>query len=191
MPASIHINRQALEQARQLLEDAGFEVQAPPPTMLERGVILAAYRDSDNEGYLLGDSEIRLLAYHGMSAIDPDHPDPRPRWERDSTRDREAAYVEAALAHAVAEIATAAAGNRNNALNRAAFSLAGLEWLGLDRERAVHELVQAAITAGLASSEAAMTAQAAWRRGSEKPRDLPRSSGLKWARSRKPITPGW
>lgn len=172
-----HISFQVyvLQQACEALEAKGFAVETPPPDLLEKGVILTAYRAADGEGYLLSPEEVRLLAYHGLAALDPEPQDARPRWQRDTTRNREAAYAEAALARAVAEVQSAPPGQRNNTLSRAAYGLGQLEHLGLDESRVLEELVQAALVTGLDHREALSTARRSFERGSREPRDLPPS----------------
>lgn len=169
----ITISPVALQQARAVLEAEGFTVETPPLDLLEQVVLLTAYRPTDGEGYLLSPEEVRLLAYHGLGALDPEHPDPRPRWQRSSTRNREAAYSEAALARAVLEVQSAPVGQRNNVLSAAAFGLGQLEHLGLDERRVLEELVRAALSTGLPHAEAESTARRAWGKGTQHPRDLP------------------
>ncbi|WP_027883495.1 hypothetical protein [Meiothermus rufus] len=169
----ISIQLALLQQARAALELEGFEVETPPPDLLEKGVLLTAYRPADGEGYLLSPEEVRLLACHGLAALDPEHPDPRPRWQRPTTRDRERAYAEAALARAVLEVQSASVGQRNNALARAAYGLGQLERLGLDESRVVQALIDAALATGLEHREALSTARRGFKKGTEHPRDLP------------------
>lgn len=153
------------------LEAEGFEVHAPPPQILAAGVVLAAYRQADCEGYLLSAPEVRLVALHGIAALDPHRSeDASPRWGHPNAKNRERAYVEAALARAIAEVASAPMGNRNNTLTRAAYSLGRLEALGLDPEKALEELVQAAAAAGLDYREAEATARRALKKGALNPK---------------------
>lgn len=169
----ISLQLELLQQARAVLEAKGFTVETPPPDLLEKGVILTAYNPANGEGYLLDAAEVRLLAHHGLAALDPEPQDARPRWQRDTTRNREAAYAEAALARAVAEVQSAPPGQRNNTLSRAAYGLGQLEHLGLDEQRVLEELVQAALSTGLAHREALSTAKRGFERGAQHPRDLP------------------
>ncbi|WP_027892007.1 hypothetical protein [Calidithermus chliarophilus] len=176
MRKSIVLDPAHLQQARAVLELEHFEVETPPPDLLERGVILTAYRENadDIEGYLLSAEEIRLLALHrSLSVLDPEHPNEKPRWQRSTTRDRERAYSEAALARAVLEVQSAPVGQRNNVLARAAFGLGQLEHLGLDEHRVLEELVQAALVTGLSHQEALSTAKRGFKKGAQHPRDLP------------------
>lgn len=170
-----HISFQVhvLQQACEALEAKGFTVETPPPDLLEKGVILTAYNPERGEGYLFSPEEVRLLAYHGLAALDPEPQDARPRWQRDTTRNREAAYAEAALARAVLEVQSAAPGERNNTLSRAAYGLGQLEHLGLDETRVLEELVQAALVTGLSHQEALSTAKRGFKKGAQHPRDLP------------------
>lgn len=174
----ITISPVALQQARALLESEGFEVETPPPELLEQGVLLTACRENADgiEGFLLSAEEIRLLALHrSLSVLDPEPQDARPRWRRESTRDRERAYVEAALAKAVLEVQSAHVGQRNNVLSAAAFGLGQLEHLGLDVDRVTEQLVQAAVSTGLSYQEAQSTAKRGFRKGSGHARGLPPS----------------
>lgn len=173
MRKSIVLDPAHLQQARAVLELEHFEVETPPPDLLERGVILTAYRPADGEGYLLSPEEVRLLAYHGLAALDPEPTDPRPKWQRSSTRNREQAYAEAALARAVLEVQSAPRGVRNNTLAKVAFGLGQLEPLGLDESRVVQALVDAALATGLEHREALSTARRGFKKGTEHPRDLP------------------
>jgi hypothetical protein len=176
----ILFGRDALKQAIENLEQDGFQVQTPPPEMLGHGVVLTAYHPEREEGFLLSGPEVQLVARYGLAALDPHRePDERkPRWQREDSRKREQKYVEAALARAVQEVQSAAPGNRNNALARAAWSLGRLEALGLDRERALAELEQAALSTGLSLAEARTTAVRSFEAGAKRPRDLPPNNGF-------------
>lgn len=181
----ITISHEALQQARTVLEAGGYAVETPPPDLLEKGIVLAAHRENADgiEGFLLSAEEIRLLALHRtLAVLDPEHQDARPRWQRPTTRDRERAYVEAALAKAVLEVQSAPRGQRNNVLSAAAYGLGQLEHLGLDEQRVLEELVQAALSTGLDHREAETTARRGWRKGTEHPRDLPPSDLAQSAR---------
>jgi hypothetical protein len=173
---SLHVNFNMadLEVAVHVLGEAGCETHTPPPHMLARGVLLAAWRPATGDGFLLTDAEVRLLAhYQDVRILDDGYGDGRARWERPGTANREQAYIEAALARAVEEVAAAPVGTRNAVLVRAAYSLGGLEHLGLDRERAILELAQAAVAAGLGQAEAQYTAKRGFVKGAEQPRELP------------------
>jgi hypothetical protein len=170
---SILLKQSHLRQACAALELEGFEVETPPPDLLEQGVILTAYHHDREEGFLLSPEEVRLVAIHGLAALDPEPTDPRPRWQRSSTRNREQAYAEAALARAVLEVQSAPRGNRNNTLAKVAFGLGQLEHLGLDESRVVQALFDAALATGLEHREALSTARRGFKKGTEHPRDLP------------------
>lgn len=80
-------------------------------------------------------------------------------------------YGAAALASACEMIATAAAGTRNNTLNREAHGIAQLAAGGLvDEAVALDALAQAAERCGLESGEIRATLRSAWRAGSRSPR---------------------
>lgn len=175
-------SRQHIAEAVAVLAENGYEVSAPPLPMLQRGILLTAYNLASGDGYLLAAAEVRLLAFYGdMRILAPDCAAGQARWQHPDVN-RERAYVEAALARAVAEVAAAPEGNRNNLLVRAAFALGGLEHLGLDRERTVFELAQAAVAAGLHLSEAEATARGGFARGAEQPREMPESQSRQTAR---------
>lgn len=86
-------------------------------------------------------------------------------------------YLEAALSGAVDDVASAGAGGRNAALNRAAFGLGGLLHAGLSADVAEAALVSAALAAGLSHAEAVATCRGALQRGAENPRELPAELG--------------
>lgn len=173
---TILLHASHLHQACAVLELEGFEIETPPLDLLEKGVILTAYHHAREEGFLLSDEEVRLVAIHGLAALDPEPTDPRPRWQRSSTRNREQAYAEAALARAVLEVQSAPRGNRNNTLAKVAFGLGQLEHLGLDESRVVQALVDAALATGLEHREAQSTAKRGFQKGAEHPRDLAQSA---------------
>ncbi len=85
-----------------------------------------------------------------------------------------AAYAKAALADEVQRVATAPEGTRNDTLNRAAFSLAGLIASGLvDADEVASALLAAAARAGLGGTEAARTLASGFRAGLAAPRGVP------------------
>jgi hypothetical protein len=94
------------------------------------------------------------------SPVPPTTPPPAPRADRGlhvliaTSGSAEAAYVRAALRSEVAHVAAAAAGDRNNTLNRAAFALGTLYHLGqADRADIEAQLYEAACQAGLDQDE--------------------------------------
>lgn len=80
-------------------------------------------------------------------------------------------YLRAALDRACGDVARAPAGMRNDALNRAAYSLAGLP--GLDMGDAARSLLGAALAAGLGEQEAHRTIDSGLKAGAEHPREIP------------------
>ncbi|MBO1436083.1 hypothetical protein [Meiothermus sp. CFH 77666] len=193
MPHSdLNISRADLLKAAAALAIENFEVHTPPPNMLGAGIVLAAYRPGDGEGFMLSAAEVRLVAQHGIAALDPHNQgDDVPRWQRPDAKNRERAYVEAALARAIAEVSTAPVGNRNNVLARAAYGLGRLEALGLDLEKALQELIQAAAAAGLEVREAETTARRALAKGALNPLELPDREPQKSQRGQWHKKSGW
>jgi len=86
-------------------------------------------------------------------------------------------YLGAALSGAVGDVASAPAGGRNAALNRAAFALGQLVPAGLSSDVAEAALVSAALAAGLSQAEAVATCRGAMRAGADNPRELPAEMG--------------
>lgn len=84
------------------------------------------------------------------------------------------AYGSAALERVLGQLATAPAGGRNDALNRAAFSVAQLVAGGeLDGEHAREALEEVAHRIGLTSGETAKTLRSGWEAGLDDPRQAP------------------
>ncbi len=83
---------------------------------------------------------------------------------------RPASYVEAALAGELATLRAAVEGQRNDALNKAAFSLGQLINAGLDEHRIVNELTGAARDIGLDDEEIGVTLQSGLMSGKGNPR---------------------
>jgi hypothetical protein len=88
-------------------------------------------------------------------------------------------YIEGALASAVARIAAADEGTRNDTLNREAFSVGGLvaHLPEEAHEIAAEALERAGIDAGLPTHEAADVARRGLRDGINRPRELPKPRG--------------
>ncbi len=82
-------------------------------------------------------------------------------------------YAEAALQAEAEMVRDAPAGERNNALNEAAFSLGTLGGAGLLEEQAAWTaLNEAALAAGLSAGEIAATFRSGWQKGLESPRQI-------------------
>lgn len=86
---------------------------------------------------------------------------------------RPVSYVEAALAGEVSTLRSAMEGHRNDALNKAAFSLGQLIGNGLDEHRIVGELTAAARDIGLDDAEIGITLQSGLAAGKTTPRHKP------------------
>lgn len=82
-------------------------------------------------------------------------------------------YAQAALASEVARVRQAGIGDRNNALNKAAFALGQLISGALDRGLVEDELLAAAETIGLGRSEASKTIASGIDDGMREPREIP------------------
>jgi hypothetical protein len=85
---------------------------------------------------------------------------------------RASRYGAAALAGLVEEVATAAQGSRNHALNKAAFRVGQLAGGGLVEVDALDALIAAAVGAGLSELEATKTAHSGYRAGRKQPRQV-------------------
>lgn len=173
MTKSILLDPNALRQARERLEAEEFTVSPVPLEALECGIVIAAHRGNNNlEGYLINAQELGLVARYGLGYLDPHPGRPIPRWSRANGGNREAKYAEAALARALAEIAQSGAGGRNQTLNRAAYSVGRVAHFGLDPEKTIHALVEAAQSVGLPFPEASYTAKRSFAKGQQNPRTL-------------------
>lgn len=172
MTKAIVLTPSTLCQARERLAAEGFTVSPVPLEALEYGIVMVAYRETIGlEGFLIGLNEVGLVARYGLDYLDPHPGRPKPRHMRD-VRNREAKYAEAVLAKALAEIAQSGPGGRNQALNRAAYSVGRVAHFGLDPEKTIHELVEAAQRVGLPFPEAGYTAKKAFAKGQQNPRTL-------------------
>jgi putative DNA primase/helicase len=83
---------------------------------------------------------------------------------------RPASYLETALAGELATLRAARKGHRNDALNKAAFSLGQLISAGLDEHKIINELTRGAHSIGLVDSEIAVTIQSGLAAGNANPR---------------------
>lgn len=82
---------------------------------------------------------------------------------------RRDAWALRAVSEEIERVRNAPSGQRNVALNRAAFKLGQLEE-AIDRERVRADLLAAAIVSGLSAEEASRTLESGWRSGRENPR---------------------
>jgi hypothetical protein len=85
------------------------------------------------------------------------------------------AYLEAALAGAVAEVREAVPGSRNGAAFKQACALGGLLCHGLPRAHVEASLVAAAMSVGLTDTEARGAVRSGLNKGARNPRELPRT----------------
>ncbi len=134
-----------------------------PPSVLADG---RRYAWRKNGATAFADAPAWLIAA-ALPPPPPPHRDPLPP-PRDCER-----YVAAAVAAELRELEQAANGTRNDALNRAAYALAGFVLAGaLPDEWARHELENRAIAIGLPMVEARRTVDSAFH--AAQPRELPR-----------------
>lgn len=111
-----------------------------------------------------------------LEALTPAAPE-APRAIVRAPMERPTGYGPAALSQEADHVATAPKGQRNHALNRAAFSLGQLVATGhLDEADVTAELTAAALSAGLDATEAARTIASGLKAGSRHPR-TPRTLG--------------
>lgn len=90
--------------------------------------------------------------------------------------DKGTAYGLSAMEQELKDLASTGEGNRNNALNRSAFSLAQLVAGGeLDEEEAIRRLDAAALLTGLEPAEIKQTIKSGWSAGLMDPRQAPPS----------------
>ncbi len=119
------------------------------------GRLLSVNEDDKKSGHEEGDSP------RSASCATPARPDA-------------AAYAEKALADECQAVASAQEGERNNTLNKAAFSVGQLVGAGaLGEGEAEERLMQASRRCGLPHGEAAATIRSGMRAGMQQPRQLP------------------
>lgn len=180
---------EAVRWARLALEMEGYEVQASAD-LLEHGALLAAWHPERQQGYLLTPSEVHLVAHYGPEYIRGGLVGrTKSRMRSDEPGYRLRRYAEAALARIVTEFqAEAREGNRNNALNRMAYSLGRLVGGEIISEEEARALVFGQAQAvGIKDREAEQTLrsglEAGKRKPSAKPDGLARREGWKpWQR---------
>jgi hypothetical protein len=93
-------------------------------------------------------------------------------------------YIRAALAREAEVVRQAPEGQRNDTLNRSAFSMGTLAPHGLAQVIAEGMLVAAAVEAGLSLPEAKKTFANGWDSGTQHPREAPAQSSSSWAEHR-------
>lgn len=177
----ISFSPETLQQARMALEDAGFRVEADV-MLLEMGVLLAAWNGATGAGYLLGREEVTLIAHYG-----PEYARgglvglTAGRVPRDDRFYADRRYVESAVARIIASFrAEAAPGNRNNALNRAAYQLGRLVGGDLMPEEEAQRILESEARAvGLLPHEIKTTAKSGLGAGKRKPAAGGKSLGIK------------
>lgn len=109
-----------------------------------------------------------------LDLVQPKTPPPQPTRLPAATTARGARYAEAALERASDEVRRAAPGQRNQTLNRAAWSIGRLVGAGLiSADRVGHALAQAATDAGLGVTETEGTIISGLTCGSRQPRQVP------------------
>jgi putative DNA primase/helicase len=111
-----------------------------------------------------------------LPTVEPQQPEPRPeppRVYRQAEGDAQTRYAARALENESAAVRAAANGERNDRLNRAAYSIGQLVGAGrLDRDQAESELLDAALAVGLPEYEARRTIRSGFEAGVKEPRDV-------------------
>lgn len=151
--------------------DLGNTCRALGPGVDTRGTggyVLAPPSVVDGRPYVVVDpAPVALLPVAIVERLRP----PRPRSAAPPTRQAPSTYGERALQAEVAAVAAASTGERNHALNRAAFNLAQLVAGGvLDEAEVRARLSDAAATAGLCEREITTTLNSAINAGRRQPR---------------------
>lgn len=138
--------------------DGGYVVA--PPSVHKTGVIYSWIKGLDLDSLPFADFPPKLLI--------------KPAKEKSSTTGSPGKYGQAALSHELAELTGAVEGERNNHLNRAAFSLGQLAAGGeLDQHQVEAALLDVAVSVGLTENEARQTIRSGMDAGSRKPRTAP------------------
>lgn len=135
-----------VREARLLLESLGYSVESHA-SLLEFGCLLSAWHSKKQRGLLLDSTEVSILARYGKRALDSGlvggWVDIHTRKDDDFYRLRR--YAESALAGIITRFhKEARPGNRNNALNAAAYAVGRLVGGNMiDDSEAVAALVEA------------------------------------------------
>jgi hypothetical protein len=124
-------------------------------------------------GATLLDAEVDLDAFRDLAACRPPRRSQSTTTSPASTTNGTTPYGAAALRSTVAELLHAPEGDRNNCLNRSAFSLGQLVPGELDEGEARRELTHAALSAGLEMDEIRPTLDRALKGGMAEPRSAP------------------
>ena len=191
-------DRDVLKAARRELEQAGFTVSSATPDLLADGVVMTAYRSSDDAGYLVAFRELGHLVHYGAVYLWGGDLESSPKpWVQRDIRSRLETYI-SKVCQSVSSTAPGQ-GNRQAELAKAAYSVGGLaEGHGVDPEAFRSQLEEAGQACGLELNRIKATVQTSLRAGIRNPwmlEDKPapqsskqsRSSGNSW----KPSEGGW
>lgn len=167
----ITLDTEKLYQAVWLLEQAGFTVTTAPIELWQFCCILTAYDPVTGEGYLIGPDELGLIIHYGVAYLNP-HEFTEPRYKAKDNSNRIKHYAEAAIARVCTDVALAAPGTSNQALNKAAYTI-GRFMFGwqLDPDSIQAHLLGVALDRGINEHEAKAVIKAGVRAGEKKPRD--------------------
>lgn len=165
--------------AREALEAEGFQVETSL-VILEAGGVLAAWHPGRREGFILSPVEVRMLARYGKDYIKDGlvglakSKVPGPNYGETSRR-----YFEAALARITNEFREAAVqGNRNNALNKAAYAIGRFVGSGVITEEEAREItIGLGLGVGLPQHEVEATVKSGLEAGQKNPVEIPQASG--------------
>lgn len=169
--AHLSIDLDKLNQAQIILEQAGYVVTTAPIDLWPHRNIINAYNPVTGEGYLIGPDELGLICHYGVVYLNP-HGFDEPRYKAKDNSSRIKHYAEAAIAGACTEVAIAAPGTSNTALNKAAY-LIGRFMSGwqLDPDSSQAQLLGVALDRGIKEHEARAVINAGIKAGAKNPRD--------------------
>ena len=162
-------DRDVLKAARRELEQAGFTVSSATPDLLADGVVMTAYRSSDDAGYLVAFRELGHLVHYGAVYLWGGDLESSPKpWVQRDIRSRLETYI-SKVCQSVSSTAPGQ-GNRQATLAKAAYSVGGLaEGHGVDPEAFRSQLEDAGQACGLEPHRVTATVQTSLRAGIRKP----------------------
>ena len=162
-------DRDVLRAAWRELEQAGFTVSSATPDLLADGVVLIAYRSSDDIGYMVAFRELGHLVHYGAVYLWGGDLESSPKpWVQRDVRSRLETYI-SKICQSVASTAPGE-GNRQATLAKAAYSIGGLaEGHGVDPEAFRSQLEDAGEACGLELNRIKATVQTSLRAGIRNP----------------------
>jgi hypothetical protein len=159
------------QNAKFILEQAGFTVTIAPSELWPFRCILVAYNSQTREGYLIGPDEIGLICHYGVDYLNS-HGYSEPRYKAKGNSNSIKHYAEAAIARVISDLAVSAPGTSNIALNRAAYTI-GRFMFGweLDPDSVQAQLLGVALDRGVNEHEARAVIKAGIKAGLKNPKD--------------------